>query len=970
MSGRRREEPALALASHTVGNALVVHPEARMTEETQALAMSVALDTEHQMVIVDLPAGVPVSAWEQVVRLLPRHRRGVRLVLGGRPREATALTGQWLSERLGRTVVAPDGTIYRGAGGTLFVHSGKGSGWIRFRPGRTPEWEAKRFPRPSWDSGAIDPLPTSSVGIADPIPGGVWIHAAARDSETGGHWSRLVRGMPCQPDVFTVVLGCPGTPPLSLDDVSRFWRGLDPQLRNRVRFVQYGPVRVPEGEALGQALADLLESPVVCYAGMPVGSPSAPDIYTVCGDGGLGWQVFAREIGYLPRTHPEFQATPALLSHRAPVAGLEQVGPTAYWYTPDAVVEVVQSGLWIRPPQDAQNVDAVRAERWSVGTGILAYDDADEKRAERMQTLARDVMARLDPATRVRSRLVAASELGQAPILVTGPAEGALTPEEPVWAASETVRMSAVPAEVPALPAAEPVALPPAVAFEAPEPSWSAFSTTVPAVPAEPPAVAPEAPSSAVSSTTKMSAVPVKPDAAASAADLVEAPAPTEAAAPPKTVAGPPESGPVVPAPPVWGPPVSAPTVPAPTESPVVPAGPVPSAAPEVPAPEVPTDVVPPGLGAEKPAGPPESAPVSAMSIRLESPSVPGIDEPAVPQRPDLAPPVEPPAPNQTAAPEKTAASDNAVPSDSTGQQPRTSEAPEEAASDGADPRSQAGDGETRSAAAKKPAGPGLQPTPQPAASALVYGDDLTAERGWLRKTLSREFDAMAHSISRILSEHPGFQTSDGSSADVLADTVAVRLHLSAQGEAVDRALRTGGNGPHVPFARCVASGLRRLPSHRGATIFAATPTPEEWAIYQRRKLITEWGFVHALTEPSTDQQGEVDVLTWSMTARRTKLLEPGEAEQADNRVVFVPGTSFKILEMTEPADGARGRILLRELAASEVDESGRVEAREALDELAITSLQRCIERWGNAQPRGAVGEAARGRFGAMPGLT
>ncbi|MEV0698032.1 hypothetical protein AB0I53_08945 [Saccharopolyspora sp. NPDC050389] len=917
---RRRGMPELALARHTVGNVLVVCPEQKMTPETQALAMSVAADDEHEMVVVDLPVGVPVAAWDSVAELLPRRRRGVRLILGGRSREATALTGQWLSERIGRTVVAPDGAIFRGAGGTLFVHSGKGSGWVRFRPGRAPEWEAKRFPRPSWDSGATDPWPTSSVGMADPIPGGVWIHAAARDAESGEHWSRLVSGMPCQPEVLTVVLGCPGTPPLSLDDVSRFWRQLDDQVRAKVRFVQYGPVRLPQGETLGQAIADLLETRVVCYTGMPVGSTKAPDIYTVCADGGLGWHAFAREVGYLPRTDPAFRETPVLLSHRIPVGGVEQVAPAVYWYTPDAVLEVVQSGLWVRPPEGAQNAAAVRAEPWRADVNILAFDATDEKRAERMRLLAQDVLARLDPATRVRCRIVPASEVGGSEIRIVGPAQGELVAEaEPSAAQSsgqsagqsagnssvtDTVRLPAVQDAV-RTDIGGPAAVASPVA-ETPVDAGISLDTGAPV-------------NDVVAGATEAPAAPAPASGAAASGAVAVDPGPAPGAAAPETAA-----------PGIAAPGTAAPETAAPG-----------TAAPGTAA----SGTAASGTAAARTEPRPETGPASAMTIRLESSPVPTIDEPPAPRSADTAPSApEPTAPSATSAPKPAPAAEPAEPA-------------------------KAGGG--RAEAPKEPAEPRFQPTPEPAASALVADHGLTEERAWLRRTLSRDFDTMSHSISRILSEHPGFQGSDGrSSADVLTDAVAVRLHLSERGEAIDQALRTGENGPHVPFARCVVSGLTRLPSHRGATTFTASPTPQQWERYQQRRLVTDWSFIHALTEPSPDQQGEVDVLVWSMTARRTKLLEPGGTDEVDNRVVFVPGTSFKVLETTESgADGTRGRILLRELAESEVDESGRVDARPSLDELAITSLRRCVERWSSAQPRGAVGKSATHRFGWMPGL-
>jgi hypothetical protein len=258
------------------------------------------------------------------------------------------------------------------------------------------------------------------------------------------------------------------------------------------------------------------------------------------------------------------------------------------------------------------------------------------------------------------------------------------------------------------------------------------------------------------------------------------------------------------------------------------------------------------------------------------------------------------------------------------------------------------------------------------AASALVPDRGLAEERAWLQRSLSQEFVALSTAVSRVLSQHPGLKrAADTDPDEVLTDSVAVRLYLSPAGAAIDAGLRSARKGPHVPFARCVIAGLVRLPSHRGATVYAASPSPEQWRLLTERKIVTEWGFLNALTEPSPTQTGSVDVLIWAMTARRTRILEPDGAEHADNRVLFVPGTSFKVLEAVAPGPGSRGRLLLRELAANEIDDSGRVAADPlSLDELATASLRRCAERWAETAPSTAVGEAALARFGALPGLT
>jgi hypothetical protein len=81
----RRERPvtATALTRQTVGNAVVVHPADGITPASQALAMSMVRDDEHDLVVLDLPAEPSMAVWEAVATLLPRRRQGVRLVFGG-----------------------------------------------------------------------------------------------------------------------------------------------------------------------------------------------------------------------------------------------------------------------------------------------------------------------------------------------------------------------------------------------------------------------------------------------------------------------------------------------------------------------------------------------------------------------------------------------------------------------------------------------------------------------------------------------------------------------------------------------------------------------------------------------------------------------------------------------------------------------------------------------------------------------
>jgi hypothetical protein len=262
------------------------------------------------------------------------------------------------------------------------------------------------------------------------------------------------------------------------------------------------------------------------------------------------------------------------------------------------------------------------------------------------------------------------------------------------------------------------------------------------------------------------------------------------------------------------------------------------------------------------------------------------------------------------------------------------------------------------------------QRRPDPEVAALPDNGDLTDERAWLRADLGARYDAMAASMSRILADNSGFEGIPPKlDRDAVADAVAVRRYLSWEGDGIDHALRMGSAGPHVPFARCVAAGLRRLPAHRGPVVFSVSPTAEELRQLRPHGVLTEWGFLNALTAPCAATGGAFDVLLWSITGRRTASSEP-ETSRTDNRVVFLPGSRFTALIIIEPSGGARGQIFLRELASSEIDgDDGAPAGLTQMDELAVTSLHRQVGIWAAQRPRRRIATADVGRFAALPGL-
>ena len=756
----------MGIESHTVGHALVLHTREQISAEARSVALAVDPDPANDIVILDLQNEMPYDIWDSVAGALRRRRRrGIRLVVCGARPETGALAGQWLSDRLGRPVTAPFGQIIPGAAGLLFVHADDAGGWIRFRGDQAPVWQSKRYPVPSWDEAAVRYLPISSPSAVEPLPGGVWLRERRDEAAIAGYWHWLTATMPCRPDSMSVVLGCPGTDPLSLDDVARFWRGLGFQGREQARFVQYGPVDLPENETLGQALAALLKSPVTVHPGVPTGRPADPDVVTVGSDGRPGFPVFARELAYHPRRSPASAALlPRIQDHRAPDVLGEPIGVRTHQYTPDAVVEVIQSGLWLRGAEIPRYADRIRARPPNPDRLELIVDDSAPALVDRFRELAGDLADRLDEASRAHVAMQLSSAAVRTGLRAPGAAGGV---------ENTAYRYSAADRDL----LAEPMVAEPAVA-------WADFTVDAPV--------------------------------AAPVAQPVAAPA---------WATGPTTALPVV-AKPSWA--------------------------------VGPTDALP-------------------------------VHQPAAEARVHF------------------------------------------------------------------------QETPADAAMGLRPGVDLDEERAWLRHAFSHEWDTVSAAVARLLGEH----APERYDADILAYAVAVHLYLSAAGEDVDKSLRTGWMGGHVPFARCVAAGLGRLPAYRGAGYASAELTTAELRQIRQRRVLTDWAFTNTLTEPSPGLPGNCEVLIWSLTARRTRVLEPAGGAGVPARAVFLPGTAFKVLHAQEPADGVRGRLLLRELADDEPASGTAV----PLDNLAFAALRRCIERDTGLDRGAPVPAAAAGRFVGVPGL-
>ncbi|MBW8793168.1 MAG: hypothetical protein JF597_06135 [Streptomyces sp.] len=184
---------------------------------------------------------------------------------------------------------------------------------------------------------------------------------------------------------------------------------------------------------------------------------------------------------------------------------------------------------------------------------------------------------------------------------------------------------------------------------------------------------------------------------------------------------------------------------------------------------------------------------------------------------------------------------------------------------------------------------------------------------------------------------HPG--SIRNNRVDTLADLAAVHLYLTEERRNLDEALAEGVVGGHLSLARCVAAGLRRLPSFRGpATVRTTTVGPvTDW--YRENRFVTEQGFWTASASAAALREDRPGFVVWSLTARLTGTVDPSVPDQ----LVFLPGTRFKVLRVI---DGRRPLVLMRELFPPEQRTEGQESANATgkdstwLDESTLDELE------------------------------
>ncbi|MGW3284592.1 hypothetical protein ACWDR3_08110 [Streptomyces sp. NPDC001002] len=248
------------------------------------------------------------------------------------------------------------------------------------------------------------------------------------------------------------------------------------------------------------------------------------------------------------------------------------------------------------------------------------------------------------------------------------------------------------------------------------------------------------------------------------------------------------------------------------------------------------------------------------------------------------------------------------------------------------------------------------------------------AERDAVRVYLGERWDHHAGAVTRALTRMPALRDSERPE-EVAADLASLHAYLAESADtrlALLESLEAGGT-ELVPFLGCVASGLRTLPSYRGAAVRSAGGVLGEAAelLLPGEELgeavpVGAVAFDKAYPSVSADHY-----LIWSMTGRKAAavLTEPeaGPGAASDNsgtaeagsapgsgvlagEVLFAPGTRLRVLQVVQRTGATV--VLLRELP-----ESAPPSAPGLLDDADNSVLKRLL---GLIDLSTAVGSGAR----------
>ncbi|GAA4815479.1 hypothetical protein [Streptomyces ziwulingensis] len=337
--------------------------DAEETADLAATADALRLAGPEQATVV-VGAGVDGSRgrWKQLAPVLDGFRKtgvtSVRLVWAGagadrpgRPAVARRVSQEWQVE-----VVAPAGPVVVAPGGSLFAPAapdGTG-GWWRFTPGLDrPRPLGLRHPVPNWEDAAAH-LTADAVAdhVVESVPAGVLIRRPGPLTEAA---RAVAASLPVDEHRLAVVVGAPGTPPVTGPALAALLNLLPSRARAAVRLV---PGDGRDLLATGQETAELLGAEVEVVSGVPAllesadGTVAETAVVLIGADGEPSWRPYAEAVACLPAQDGR-TPVPRVVQWRPPVAGLPAASENGALLLDDEwQVVVTRAGLWVGPRDD------------------------------------------------------------------------------------------------------------------------------------------------------------------------------------------------------------------------------------------------------------------------------------------------------------------------------------------------------------------------------------------------------------------------------------------------------------------------------------------------------------------------------------------------------------------------------------------------------------------------------------------
>ncbi|WP_405389900.1 hypothetical protein OG596_19625 [Streptomyces sp. NBC_01102] len=892
-----RDEPVFAVEEYD-GIVLLrmASDDALSAADVDDLARSLPSDDGTVTVVTGADESTAGALWPRLATLLDSLREedvtSVRLVMSGsgHDRPGHEAPARRIAEAWGMEVIAPDAVVLVVPGGGLFVpglrpESRDTGSWWRFAPGAEPVALGPRQPAPAWQPGPPGPQPVTASGcVVEQIPAGLLVRPKDALAPRLGD---LCYAIPVDRHGPLVLVGVPDGEDVLATDVSEAVDSLPPAARSRVRIAPGGRRDVLEA---GRSLAGTLGHEVVVHTGLPLlptgGLTARHGVRATLADadGTPRWHPYVDAVVCAPAKEPgEAAPAPRLLRWSSPMPGRGRGEQGVLPLSDRWQVTFTRAGLWISGPDGAPVPLAGRPVA-ADGPMIEVGRPGEPLDMSLWPELSR-LLTALGADVCSRARLMVHGTCvdgGRALRGVAGRHNVRSLRFGRLRAPAPAAVSAATQAQAQAL---VPVPVPAAVRSEA------AVPVPVPAAPVPDSAPAP-APSRRI---------PL--------AELLEPDTDTDTATDP--------APPIAPASGTDGStPTSAPEAAEPAPSPA--AGAVAQAtatsgsAPKASAPRT---------SAPKASAPRTSAPKASSPEPAPVPPAPAPPAPTPPQAGTPAP--TPPAPDPApAAPPARAISTSSSPGPAVSA-PTASGAPE--------------------VTPVRASAPPLERVP------FLPGHSSTdAERAAFRVLAESGWERHGAAVARMLTRMPALRGQEQEAAR--PDLIAMQLYLrGAEGPlshtALHLALRTG-NERLLPYAACVASGLRRLPAFRGAAVRGAPagqlPVPGG--------CLRDAGPVSALpVEGGAPAPGGTRYAIWSVTGRRVRQLFDGPAPDArTDEVVFLPGTVFRVLDVR--TDAGSPLILLRELPGAPAPAASGQEPLDDQDRAALARLDASL----SGHPAGA----------------